>query len=96
MGIGARRKPLVHRGLHVVERQIGGPRTGNFRDPEEKSWMTWCLWRCRSGFFCFARVRARLRPLEIGASMLGTVLLLAICVLLVGYLLAALLWPERF
>jgi K+-transporting ATPase KdpF subunit len=30
------------------------------------------------------------------SPMLGTVLLLGICVLLLGYLLAALLWPENF
>jgi len=28
--------------------------------------------------------------------MFGNVILLTICVLLLGYLLAALLWPERF
>jgi len=28
--------------------------------------------------------------------MLGNIILLAICGLLLGYLLAALLWPEKF
>jgi len=28
--------------------------------------------------------------------MLGNIILLVICVLILGYLLAALLWPERF
>jgi len=28
--------------------------------------------------------------------MLGNIILLTICVLLLGYLLAALLWPEKF
>jgi len=28
--------------------------------------------------------------------MEGTVVLLTVCVLLLGYLLAALLWPEKF
>ncbi|MFI5125200.1 MAG: K(+)-transporting ATPase subunit F [Candidatus Acidiferrales bacterium] len=28
--------------------------------------------------------------------MSGNVILLGVCVLLLGYLLAALLWPERF
>jgi len=28
--------------------------------------------------------------------MLGSVILLTICILIFGYLLAALLWPEKF
>jgi len=28
--------------------------------------------------------------------MLGNILLLVVCVLILGYLFAALLWPERF
>jgi len=28
--------------------------------------------------------------------MIGNIFLLVICVLILGYLLAALLWPERF
>jgi len=28
--------------------------------------------------------------------MLGNVILLTICILILGYLLAALLWPEKF
>jgi K+-transporting ATPase KdpF subunit len=31
-----------------------------------------------------------------GLTMLANVVLIGICVLLLGYLLAALLWPEKF
>jgi K+-transporting ATPase KdpF subunit len=43
------------------------------------------------------RIRFGLRTPEIGAGeMLGNALLLGICVLMLVYLLAALLWPEKF
>ena len=54
---------------------------------------------CTVGFFLIAlAVCMGLRPAEIeGAKrMLGNMVLLGICVLTGVYLLAALLWPERF
>jgi K+-transporting ATPase KdpF subunit len=42
-------------------------------------------------------VRARLRSPEVrGTEMIGNIILLGVCVLVLGYLFAALLWPERF
>jgi K+-transporting ATPase KdpF subunit len=50
-------------------------------------------WIFRRGY----GVRARLRSPEVkGVEMLGNILLLSVCVLVLGYLFAALLWPERF
>jgi K+-transporting ATPase KdpF subunit len=38
----------------------------------------------------------RLAEVKGAESMAGNVFLLVVCVLILGYLLAALLWPERF
>jgi K+-transporting ATPase KdpF subunit len=46
----------------------------------------------------FPRLCAGMRAAEIAKvlNMLGQILLIVICVCLFGYLLAALLWPEKF
>jgi K+-transporting ATPase KdpF subunit len=57
------------------------------------------LYSCDGGLFCRGDfLSARVRTAEIGraTSMLENILLIVICVLLFGYLMVALLKPEKF